>query len=189
MTGRADEILPERLEGDGLVVRRWVIDDAPALAEAVDASADHLRPWMPWIPRELVTVGGRRELIAEWERAWLAGGDVLYGVFRDGRVVGGCGLHRRIAADGLEFGYWVHVRYLRQGLATSAARLLADGAFSVPGITHVEIHHDKANVASGGVPRALGFAFLGERQESPEAPGEIGIDLGWRMDRENWKHR
>ena len=40
----------------------------------------------------------------------------------------------------------------RQGLATSAICLLTDSAFALVGISHLEIHHDKANVASAGIP-------------------------------------
>ena len=44
----------------------------------------------------------------------------------------------------------------------SAAALLTDAAFAMPGIRYVEIHHAKANVASSGVPRRLGFRVVGE---------------------------
>ncbi|MGN6168468.1 MAG: GNAT family N-acetyltransferase, partial [Solirubrobacteraceae bacterium] len=88
--------LPERLESaDGLLLRRWVASDADALARAVAESADHLRPWMPWVAQEPLPLARRRALIDQWEREWLLGGDVMMGVFRDGRVAGGCGLHRR----------------------------------------------------------------------------------------------
>ena len=99
---------------------------------------------------------------------------------------GGCGLHRRIAHDGLELGYWIHPHFTRRGLATGAARLLTDAALMLSGITHVEIHHDKANVASAGVPRNLGFRLLGEVPREIEAPGEIGVECRWRMDRARW---
>jgi hypothetical protein len=41
---RADP--PYRIETERLVVRCWEPRDAPLLKEAVDASLDHLRPWM-----------------------------------------------------------------------------------------------------------------------------------------------
>ena len=56
-----------------------------------------------------------------------------------------------------------------------------------PEITHVEIHHDKTNVASAGVPRKLGFAFIGEFPDDAKAPAETGISCHWRMDRERWR--
>ena len=127
-------VLPERAEtSDGRVVRRWLADDAEALGRAIAQSADHLRPWMAWIADEPLPLERRRAQIAEWERDWAQGGDVILGVFADRQVAGGCGLHRRIGPGGLEIGYWIHVDFLRRGLATRVARTLTDAAFAVPG--------------------------------------------------------
>jgi ribosomal-protein-serine acetyltransferase len=179
-------ILPERIEGHGILLRRWVLDDAEALSRAVAESGDHLRPWMPWMAHEPSTSEQRRTRLVEWDRAWRSGGDVVLGIFVDGEVAGGCGLHRRLGPAGLEIGYWVHPSYVGHGVATAVARLLTDAAFSVPGITHVEIHADKANAASSAIARRLGFRFLGESPDERTAPAELGIDCGWRMDRSAW---
>ena len=141
---------------------------------------------MGWIEQEPLTVEQRRSMLAEFERDWRDGGDVVLGIFLEGRAVNGCGLHRRIAPDGLELGYWIDPRFTRRGLATAAARLLTDTALELPGITHVEIHHDKANIPSAGVPRKLGFSLIAEVPDEIEAPAEIGIECQWRMDREQW---
>lgn len=181
-------MLPERLESaDGLLLRRWVASDAETLARAVAENADHLRPWMPWMAQEPLTLEHRREMIDQWEGEWLHGGDVVMGVFRDGRVAGGCGLHHRIGPSGLEIGYWIHSAFLRRGIATAAALLLTDAALASPGITHVEIHHDKANEASSGVPRKLGYELVAQVSSRVEAPAEVGISFHWRMTRKNWK--
>lgn len=184
----ARTILPDRIQGpDGLLVRRWVLADASALGRAITESAEHLRPWMGWIQEEPLAPERRRALILAWEGDWSEGGDVVLGAFLDGRIAGGCGLHRRIGTDGLEIGYWTHVAFLRQGVATRVAGLLTDAAFTVPGIRRVEIHHDKANQASAGVPRKLGFEWLGETPDEPAAPGDVGIEWRWRIDRERWR--
>lgn len=181
-------VLPERVETpDGLVVRRWLAEDAEVLGRAIAQSAEHLRPWMAWIADEPLPIELRRERIAEWEGTWAQGGDVILGVFADGQVAGGCGLHRRIGPGGLEIGYWIHVDFLRRGLATRAVRVLTHAAFEVPGITAVEIHHDRANQASAGVPRKLGFEWLGESPDAPEAPGEEGLEWRWRMEKGAWR--
>jgi ribosomal-protein-serine acetyltransferase len=171
---------------DGLTLRRWARDDAAQLGEAVADSVEHLRPWMAWIEREPLSVTERQALIDSWYPEWLAGGDVVMGVFVDGAVAGGCGLHRRIGPGGLEIGYWTARRFLRQGIATTAAGLLTDAAFSDPAITRVEIHHDQANQASAGVPRKLGMRLVRERVDEIQAPGESGISCEWQVTRQQW---
>lgn len=183
------ERLPERIEADGLLLRRWHADDARALGRAVEESAEHLRPWMPWAAAEPLPLAERQALLARWQHEWEAGGDSVLGAFVDGAVTGSFGLHHRRGAETLEIGYWAHVAHLRQGLATRAVAALTGAAFSVPGITRVEIHHDRANEASAGVPRKLGYRFVGEQPDTPEAPAEVGVDCTWRVERLAWRGR
>lgn len=175
--------LPERIEAERLLLRRWLIEDGEIQQRAVETSIEHLRPWMPWMAAEPQSLADRRLMLARWEREWEEGGDSLLGVFLDGEVAGSCGLHRRRGPTTLEIGYWIHPGFLRQGLATRATAMLTEAAFSVDGIERVEIHHDKANVASAGVPRRLGFRFDGESPDAVDAPAEIGVDCVWRLDR------
>jgi ribosomal-protein-serine acetyltransferase len=168
--------LPERIEGDGLVLRRWRTGDAELLHDAVVDSVEHLRPWMPWIADEPMTVEQRRVLIDGWERDWKNGGDVVLAIGREGVVAGGTGLHRRRGPDALEIGYWLRPGFVGQGIVTTAARLLTTAAFAVDGIERVEIWHEVGNAASGAVPARLGFADV----------GEVGADRVWRMTRTDW---
>ena len=168
------------------MLRRWIVDDAEALARAVSESLEHLRPWMPWVLSEPLPPEDRKARIAGWESEWLGGGDIYMGAFLDGRIAGGCGLHHRIGPGGLEIGYWTHPDVLRRGVATTAARLLTDAALAFPGIAHVEIRQDKMNRASGGVPRKLGYRFIGEIPHEPVAPAEVGVSYRWRMTAAEW---
>ena len=113
----------------------------------------------------------------------------MLGIFVEGTVAGSCGLHRRLGPSALEIGYWVHRSFTRRGLATTAARLLTEAAFSRPEITHVEIHTDKANSASAGVPQRLGYRLMAERSDERNAPAELGIECVWRMERKVWERR
>jgi ribosomal-protein-serine acetyltransferase len=181
--------LPEQIEGRELLLRRWRPEDAEALAQAVAESTEHLRPWMPWIEQEPLALEARRATIERWAQEWAAGGDVFMGLFVSDQIAGGGGLHRRIGPNGLEIGYWVHPAFTRRGLATTAAKLLTEAAFSVPGIDHVEIHHDKANRASAGIPRRLGFTFRGQTPDEITAPAEVGVECAWRMNLGDWRAR
>jgi hypothetical protein len=54
-------------------------------------------------------------------------------------------------------------------------------------IEHVEIRHDKATLASAGVPQRLGFEFIGESPREPRAPSDSGIECAWRISRSTWR--
>jgi ribosomal-protein-serine acetyltransferase len=177
--------LPRVIEEDAFVVRLWRPDDAKALHEAVVESTEHLRPWMDWIAQEPMTISQRHALISEWEHGWERGEAVPMGIFWEGAVVGGSG-YVNPKEHSLEIGYWVHVRHLRQGHALRAARLLTSAAFALPEIDRVEIHHDKANSRSAGVPRRLGYRFVEEKPDKIQAPGQIGIDCLWLITRQEW---
>jgi RimJ/RimL family protein N-acetyltransferase len=133
-----------------VLLRRWRAGDAAVLQRAVTENIEHLRPWMAWTADEPQSLERRSQRLAEWELGWARGGDVTLAVVADDQIAGSAGLHRRRGAGALEIGYWIHVGFLLRGLATRVACLLTDAAFSVADIERVEIHHDKANVASAG---------------------------------------
>ncbi|HEY1775573.1 MAG TPA: GNAT family protein [Solirubrobacteraceae bacterium] len=183
-------LLPEHLQGPrDIVLRRWVPADAESLGRAVAQSHEHVRPWLPWASQEPLSLERREAMILDWEREWLKGGDVIMGIFISGQVVGGCGLHDRIAPGGLEIGYWTHPAVGGRGIATTAAGLLTDAAFAMPGITHVEIHVDKANERSSAIALTLGYRLVAEEPEEVEAPGEVGLHCIWRLTVEEWRQR
>jgi RimJ/RimL family protein N-acetyltransferase len=179
--------LPGEVVGARVVLRRWVATDVPDLAAAVTRNIEHLRPWMPWVAHEPLPDADRAALFDSWERSYVDGGDVIYGVFFDGHVIGGTGLHKRRGPHGLEIGYWIDKDHTNEGFATEVTRLLTSAALSVSGVTVVEIHHDKANIASSRVPQKLGYTFVGETQDEVTSPGEVGIDCGWRMEAAGWR--
>ncbi len=146
---------------------------------------------MAFITDEPQRLSQRREMLARWESEWSAGGDAYYAVILDETIAGSCGLHRRVGPRALEIGYWTHARYLRRGVASNAAELLTHAAFQLPHIEHVEIHHDKANTASGGVPRRLDYRLIREQPEPDRAlaPADTGVDCIWRIERDEWTRR
>src|SRR3954454_17399525 len=148
-----------------LVVRPHAEDDAPALSRAIAESLEHLRPWMHWVALEPLSPDQRRAWIRE-----RSAGDEHYGLWLGDRVVGGCGLHRRLGPGALEIGYWVHAAYTRRGIATATGPQLCAEGFATPGVERVEIHHDRANVASGRVAAAAGFEFVTEQRRARDAP-------------------
>jgi ribosomal-protein-serine acetyltransferase len=173
-------MLPERVEDDGLVLRRWRVSDAEALHAVTTESASDLRLWVTWIDEVDRSVEGQRAFIAASEREWQGGDSLLLGIFVGGHIAGGCSLTARPGASGVwEIGYWLAPAFRGHGLATRAARLLTAAALADPNVHAVEIRHDKANLASGAVPRRLGYTFVGEAPNPVPAPADSGTDMVW----------
>jgi ribosomal-protein-serine acetyltransferase len=179
--------LPERHEAGDLVLRRWTSADAATLHRLVTENVEHLRPWMPWIEVEPLTVDDRRELLATWEWEWSAGGDLVLAVELDGVVVGSAGLHRRLGPDGLEIGYWIDHRRTGRGLATRVAGLLTSSALDLPGVVRTQIACDAANEASARVAEKLGYVLSATERRPRSAPGESGIHRLYRVERRDWR--
>ena len=165
----------------------WTVADAPALGEAVATSLNHLLPWLPWASAEPLEPSERVGLIRHWQGEADRGENLVVGVFLGDVIVGGSGLHRRVGPDGLEIGYWIHVDHTRRGYASEVSAALTTAAFQIPGIERVEIHHDKANLASAACPpQSLRYTLSEELARPPEAPAEIGISCRWTMTRSAW---
>ena len=179
--------MTERPEPDEVItcgqvtLRRYREDDLDALLQAVTESLDHLRPWMPWAAN--YTRQSAAEFLAKSERDWAAGSEYNYAIITGGVLAGGCSLMTRIGPGGLEIGYWVHRDWTRRGLATAASAALVEQAFRLPGVDRVEIIHDELNVASGRVPRKLGFTEVGRRPLDFRPPAGSGTGVVWCLTR------
>jgi ribosomal-protein-serine acetyltransferase len=173
---------PARVPIGDLVLERWSLDDLDSLFVAITANLEHLRPWMPWAAnhgRDFVA-----RFLSESIAGWGRGARFEYAVRdREAALVGSAGLMGRIGPGGLEIGYWVDRLHTGRGIATLATAALSEMGLALDTVDRVEIHHDEANLASGAVPRRLGFTCVRTVETQPEAPGESGRDLQWRLDK------
>lgn len=169
----------DELSSGPVVLRRWRRGDAEGLYRAVSESIEHLAPWMAWAAHGYSTADAVA-YIARAEEVW--GTDYDYAILAPGpALAGSCSMMSRIGSGGFEIGYWVHPAHLGLGYATAAAAALTSEAFRI-GADRVEIVHDLANVASGAIPRRLGFREVDRRAPQEErTAGEVGIDVVWRL--------
>jgi RimJ/RimL family protein N-acetyltransferase len=173
-----------RIETDRLVVRCFSPEDAPKLKEAVDASVEHLRPWLPWAKNEPEALDAKVERLRRFRADFDLGNDFPYGIFpRDeSTLLGGAGLHPRVGPDALEIGYWIRADRVREGLATEAVAAIVRVAFEVHRVGRLEIHCDPVNVRSAAVARKLGFthdATLRRRALRPD--GSVRDTMIWSL--------
>lgn len=152
-----------RIQTPRLVLRCWQPCDAPLLKAAVDASREHLQPWMAWVGEEPEPLEPIAQRLRSFRGKFDLDENFIYGIFdlAETRVLGGTGLHPRLGEGGIEIGYWIHTNETRQGLATEVAAALTRVAFEIHQVDRVEIHCEPANLASAAVPRKLGYSYEG----------------------------
>ena len=173
-----------RIHTRRLVLRCWEPADALLLKAAIDASLDHLRPWMPWAQHEPEELEAKIERLRRYRGNFDLDQDFVYGVFdRDEtQVLGSSGLHTRVGKGAREIGYWIHADHVNQGLATETSAALTRVAFEVDVVGRVEIHCDPANKRSAAVPRKLGFMHEATlRKRKATGNGEPRDDMVWTL--------
>ncbi|MEP7010548.1 MAG: GNAT family protein [Acidobacteriota bacterium] len=141
-------------------LRRFRLDDAENLTEAVRESFEQIRPWMPWChPR--YSADDARTFIASAEGAWDAKAAYEMAIVRTDtsgqRIVGVCGLNAiRPGGRIANLGFWVRTSETRAGVATEAVRQLADFAFAKTGLVRLEIVVAVGNRPSARVAEKVG---------------------------------
>jgi RimJ/RimL family protein N-acetyltransferase len=181
--------IPTSIAVEDFVVRKYEIEDALALVNAVTQSLPELLPWMPWAKFEPQSVQQREELIRQWWREWDEKSNFTMGIFRGNECIGGTGLHLRGDVGELEIGYWVSSQHTGHGIATTVSAVLINLAFSFPEVNKVDIAHDIANTKSERIPRVLGLQVVREYEREPLAPKESGHVRVWCLTRDEWSKR
>lgn len=149
--------LPLELDAKGLQLRPWQTDDMEALFEAARESVASVSPWLPWLRGDY-----SREDSAQWIAACQSAREradaYTFGIFdAAGRALGDVGLNRiDLKRGSANLGYWVRESAQGQGVATRAARAIADFGFEVLGLVRIEIVVAVDNLASRRTAERLG---------------------------------
>ncbi len=142
-----------------IVVRPFVVGDAPQLYEAVDESRRELGEWLDWC-RDRYTSANAVDWIERSLTSEVLRDTRNFGVFAnssDMALIGCVGVSKIdwVASTG-NLGYWVRTRCVGNGYATEAAGFMAYYARTQLALTRVEIAVHLHNLRSAGVARALG---------------------------------
>ena len=167
-----------------LLIRCWQPQDAPMLKEAIDASIDHLQPWMPWAMEEPTSLDTKIQRLRRFRGDFDLGNDFIYAIFDPGesKVIGGSGLHLRRGENAREIGYWIREDQINRGLATETAAALTRVAFEVDGVDRVEIHCGPNNVRSAAVPKKLGYQHEATlKRRMVDSDGELRDTMIWSL--------
>lgn len=163
---------------DGVVTLRLPSADAGD-ADAVRGYIDQQQLdgwWLSMAPDE-----SAEEAIADWLHGWedrhsRNGPAFVVTIPGEPRFIGHVSFTRR-GQGVVEMEYGIAPRFRRRGLATHAARLAAQWALSLPGVTAVELRIDQHNTASQHVAGNAGFAVAGTATQFVPGTGETFEDL------------
>jgi RimJ/RimL family protein N-acetyltransferase len=163
------------LETERLVLRAFVLEDAPLIAAMV--SAREVAEGTLNIPHPYPL-----EMAEQWvaSRSTAAMDDSYHFAItrrNDGMLMGsiGIGITRRFLRA--EIGYWLGVPFWNLGYATEAGRAVLRWGFQEFGLHKICASHFPSNPASGRVMQKLGMTYEGTLRQHVRRDGEDFVDL------------
>ena len=144
---------------DGVVLLRpYRSGDVDHLYQAVRESITEMSPWMPWCHADY-SIEESRAWVESRAEAWEKGTEYDFAITdaRDGFFLGGCGLNHIDQANRIaNLGYWVRTSRAKKGVASAAARLLAQFGLGKLELNRIEIMAAVGNKASQRVAEKVG---------------------------------
>ena len=163
----------------------------PWNAEEFAANLDRCREAIrPWVGASFVAEGvdGARATLERYAEAQAKDGARLYGIWRDGTLVGGVLFVGMSTKTGVcEVGCWLEPGAEGRGLVTSACKVLLDWAFRARGMHRAEWHCRADNVKSAAVARRLGMTLEGTLRESWTFDGKRYDSQIWGVLAAEWQ--
>ncbi|MEU6091071.1 GNAT family N-acetyltransferase [Streptomyces sp. NPDC047085] len=150
--------------GDGLVLRPWRPEDAPAVHAAFQDPV--LNQWHLRSSDSEEEVAG---WIEEWRKTWQGEDNAQWAVADadTDELLGRVAVRQIMLADGVaEVAYWTVARARGRGVAARATHTVTRWAFEEIGFQRLELLHSTANQASCRVAVKTGFALEGTKRRA-----------------------
>ncbi|KZE68987.1 acetyltransferase [Fictibacillus phosphorivorans] len=154
---------PTEFTTDRLLIRMPKPGDGKEMYEAISASIEDLKPWLPFAHIEQSEEDVEAN-IREAHLKFLSREDLRLLVFskKTGKLIASSGLHRiNWDIPKFEIGYWIDSRYAGKGYMTEAVQGITDFAVNELKARRIEIRCDTRNVKSAAIPERLGFMLEG----------------------------
>ena len=172
---------------DGFLLAPLEVWHAEEFAAHMDRAREHIRPW---VGPAFVTddLSGARSTLQRYATRQADDGGRLYGIWRDGLLVGGVMFADFDAGFGVcEIGCWLEPSAEGHGLVTQASGVLLDWAFSARGLHRAEWHCRADNDRSSAVAERLGMTLEGVRREAWPYGGRRYDKKVWAILAPEWR--
>lgn len=155
--------LPDQLHTPRLGLGPLGPGDADAWRAAIDASDQHLRPWIPFMAAEPRSVAQTRVYLASFADARREGTALRYALRapRQAAVLGEVMLLATDEPGLLEVGYWLHVDHTGRGLAGEALDAVLVAGARHPRVSAVRFRCETGNPRSRRLPARRGATCVG----------------------------
>lgn len=157
------------------VTRPLVLDDAPSLANLVQANRDFLAPWQPNRPDRYFTLDGQRDFIQKLLEQQAAKVCVPLAILDEAGAIAGTVTLQSIirgAFQSCSIGYWLAESTQGRGLATRAVGEATRIAFEVLRLHRVQAETLTHNMRSQRVLDRTGFIEYGRAEAYMHIAGE-----------------
>jgi ribosomal-protein-serine acetyltransferase len=172
---------------DELELRIYEERHAQEVFDAVVASREHLRAWLPWandVQRLDDTITFIRRSLEQFAR----NDGMQAGIWETGKYVGGIGMHFiRQKSSRTEIGYWLAAGAQGRGIMTRACRAMTDFCIDELKLNRIEIQCATENKRSRGVPERLGFTEEGILRQAGKLEGGFVDHVVYAMLAEDWR--
>lgn len=155
--------MPPTFQRAGVLVKPLEEKDRFSLYEAVRESIDTVGVWMSWCHAGY-SINDADQWLASCAIDWQSGSDREFGILDSatGQVLGCAGVNQINRPNNFaNLGYWVRASRTGQGVATTAATMVAAFAFYELKLTRLEVVARIGNSASRRVAEKIGCRFEG----------------------------
>lgn len=134
MTEKPIFIPPQKHVADDFLIRGYLPSDGEHLVEALDASYEHLKTFMPWAVKK-TALASAAQRVNIFRGNYLLNKDFVLAIFdkQESRLLGGSGFHMReggLDNRSAEIGMWIRSAEAGKGLGTRALREILKWGFS-----------------------------------------------------------
>lgn len=149
-------VQPVALQSDLIVLKRYAVEDAPQLFDAIIASVDRVSSWLPWCHPNY-TLAETEAWLKTRPQRWDEGKEFGFTIRNHQNIiVGGVGIGIGSSSWSGNLGYWLKTGRTGKGYATEATKLLAQFGIRQLQLKRIEIVAAVENVASQGVAERAG---------------------------------
>ena len=150
-----------KIETERLILRRFTVDDAPAMYENW-AKDPEVTKFLTWQPHE--NVDATRALLEDWIKHYEEGDTFNWAIElkENGKVIGNISVvGLKEAAEAADIGYCMSRTYWGRGIMPEALKAVMDYLFDKAGLNRVAACHDSNNPKSGRVMEKAGMKLEG----------------------------